>query len=339
MPDSLIRPRPPFDFHSTARFLRFSEAEIVDTFEAGVYARALHVNGKLRVVTVGSQGTPSRPALSVSLAPARSAAPADETRAVETVRRMFSVEHDLKKFRAQVAGDELMSRLEAEHRGLRLPRWPMLFEALASSILLQQIATSVAWTFRRRFVERFGETVEHAGRLFHAFPAAERVACARPEELRSIALTNAKAVSIVEAARAIAEGTLRADELEKEDNETVVARLSELRGVGRWTAEWVLMLHLGRTDVFAAADLFLRGAIAKYYNAGAHLKEQEVRAVARERFGAWGSYAALYLLAGMRAGSVTLKPDRVISSRQTTGRPRRSRRPDAPATGSKKPTR
>ena len=325
MTDTLVHPRPPFDFNPTARFFRFTEAEIVDTFEAGEYARTLRVNGKLFVIGVRSNGTTSRSALSVSLAPARSAAPRDEAEAVEIVRRMFSVEHDLRQFRDQVAGDKLMSRLEAAHRGLRLPRWPTLFEALASSILLQQIATPVAWTFRRRLVERFGESVEIAGKTFYAFPTAERVARVGPEELRAIGLTNAKAVSIVEAARSISDGVLDGGELEKEDNETVVARLSNLRRVGRWTAEWVLMLHFGRTDVFAAADLFLRGAIAKYYNGGAPLPEREVRAVAAERFGRWGSYAALYLLAGMRVGSVTLRPDRVLSSSATDAGPRRRR--------------
>ena len=324
MTDPVIRPRPPFDFDATARFFRFTEAEIVDAFEAGRYARALHVGGRLFVVNVSSTGTPARPALSVALAPARGVAAETGEQAARVVRRMFSVDHDLKLFRAQVERDELMGRLEAAHRGLRLPRWPTLFEALASSILLQQIATPVAWTFRRRFVARFGASVERAGKTFYAFPLAERVASVAPEELRALGLTNAKAISIVEAARAIADGALAADELEKEDNEAVVARLSSLRGVGRWTAEWVLMLHFGRRDVFAAADLFLRGAIVKYYNDGSPLKEQEVRAVARERFGAWGAYAALYLLAGMRAGSVTLKPGGVLSSTTTdAGQPRR----------------
>ncbi|HEY9282094.1 MAG TPA: AlkA N-terminal domain-containing protein, partial [Pyrinomonadaceae bacterium] len=337
MTDPVLRPRPPFDFDSTARFFRFTEAEIVDTFDEGRYARALHVGGKLLVVSVTSGGTTARPALSVALAPARSVTARAEAQAVEIVRRMFSADHDLRLFRARVEGDELMGRLEAAHRGLRLPRWPTLFEALASSILLQQIATPVAWIFKRRFVERFGATVEHAGRTFYAFPLAERVARVEPEELRQLGLTNAKAVSIVAAARAVTDGSLAADELEKEDNESVVARLSSLRGVGRWTAEWVLMLHFGRTDVFAAADLFLRGAIAKYYNDGRPLREQEVRAVARERFGAWGAYAALYLLAGMRAGSVTLKPDGVLSSTATDDAGPRRRR--SPAAGSTKPSR
>ena len=308
MSDITIRPRAPFDFRATARFQRFTEAELVDHFDGEVYARAQHLGGRLLVLSVRSDGTVARPALTVSLAPARGASGgAAAAEAEATVRAMFSVAHDLRRWRERAAADPLMRRLEAEHRGLRLPRWPTLFEALASSILLQQIATPVAWTLRRRFVGRYGESVAVAGEKFHAFPLASALARAEVAELRALGMNGAKAQSIVEAARAVESGALDPAALAREDNETVIARLSSLRGVGRWTAEWVLMLHFGRTDVFAAADLFLRGAVAKYYNGGTPLPEREVRAVARERWGEWASYAALYFLAGMRAGSVSLK--------------------------------
>lgn len=314
MPAIKITPRAPFDFDATARFFRFSEAEIVDHFDAGTYARALHFDGKLLLLSVASVGTRSRPALTVSLAPSRLATRARLEEAEQIARRMFSVEHDLKRFRAQVADDPLMRALEADHRGLHLPRWATLFEALANSILLQQIATTVAWTFKRRLVERYGETLTVGGKTYHAFPCPSSLASASVEDLRALGLNGAKAQSLVEMARVIESGALDADALARMDNESVIARLSTLRGVGRWTAEWVLMLHFGRTDVYAAADLFLRGAFVKYYNAGEPLTEREIRERARRRFGAWGSYVALYLLAGMRAGSVTLKPERVLSS-------------------------
>lgn len=314
MPTLEIAPRAPFDFDATARFFRFTGAEIVDNFDAGTYARACHVGERLFILKVESEGTRSRPALSVSLSPARSATRDVLTEAGENVRRMFSVDHDLKSFRAQVEDDPLMSRLEAAHRGLRLPRWASLFESLLNSILLQQIATPVAWTFRRRVVERFGEQIKVAGRKFYAFPRPSAVARAPVEELRALGLSGAKAQSIIDLARAVESGALEGDALAREDNETVIARLSTLRGVGRWTAEWVLMLHFGRTDVFAAADLFLRGAVAKYYNDGAPMSEREIREFARVRWGAWGSYVALYMLAGMRAGKITLKPERVVLS-------------------------
>lgn len=307
MPTLKIVPRAPFDFDATARFFRFTEAEIVDGFGAGTYTRACHFGEKLLLLRVRSEGARSRPALAVSLTPARAATREVLTEARETVRRMFSVDHDLKMFRAQVEGDPLMSRLEAAHRDLRLPRWATLFEALLNSILLQQIATPVAWTFRRRVVERFGEQINVAGRKFYAFPRPAAIARAPVGELRALGLSGAKAQSIVGLARAVESGALDADALAREDNETVIARLSLLRGVGRWTAEWVLMLHFGRADVFAAADLFLRGAVVKYYNHGASMSEREIRAFARERWGAWGSYVALYMLAGMRAGKITLK--------------------------------
>jgi DNA-3-methyladenine glycosylase II len=320
MSKRILRARAPFDFAATARFLRFSEAELVDTFTSGRYRRALHFGERLFLLTVESQKTGARPAVEVALAPEQFATPEILDEAARVVRAMFSLEHDLEGWRAHLTHDPLMRKLEAEHRGLRLPRWPTLFEALVTSILLQQIATTVAITFRRRVVERFGEQLEVDGQIevdgqtYFAFPRAERLAEASVEELRALGLSNAKATCIIEVARACASGELNSTALASEDNETVVARLSALRGIGRWTAEWVLMLHFGRTDVFAAADLFLRGVVVKYYNRGAAMSEREIRAFAEKRWGAYGSYSALYFLAGMRAGTITLKAERVLSS-------------------------
>lgn len=314
MPELILHARAPFDFAATAGFLRFTGAEIVDTFASGRYARALHLGGRLFLLAVEAEKTGARPAARVTLAPERFATPELLDEAARIVRAMFSLEHDLEGWRALLTRDPLMRKLEAAHRGLHLPRWPTLFEALVTSILLQQIATTVAITFRRRVVERFGEQLKVDGQTYFAFPRAERLAEASVEELRALGLSNAKATCIIEAARACASAALTSAALETEDNETVIARLSGLRGIGRWTAEWVLMLHFGRTDVFAAADLFLRGVVVKYYNKGAALNEREIRAFAAKRWGAYGSYSALYFLAGMRAGTITLKAERVLSS-------------------------
>ncbi len=85
----------------------------------------------------------------------------------------------------------------------------------------------------------------------------------------------------------------------------MIARLTNLRGIGRWTAEWTLMLHFGRTDVFPAGDLALGLFVQKYYNNGREMSEREIRALARERWGLWSSYAAVYFLAGLRAGTIS----------------------------------
>jgi DNA-3-methyladenine glycosylase II len=321
MSELVISARAPFDFAATARFLRFTDAEVVDTFAGGRYARAIHFGERLFLLSAESHGTPARPAVRLALAPEQFVTPQISDAATRLARDMFSLEHDLAGWGALLARDAVMRRLEAAHRGLRLPRWPSLFEALVTSILLQQIATSVAITFRRRVVERFGECLETGGETYRAFPRAEALARASVAELRALGLSNAKATCIIEVARACAAGELSSERLAGEDNESVVARLSELRGIGRWTAEWVLMLHFGRMDVFPAADLFLRGVVVKYYNRGAQMNEREIRAFAAKRWRGFESYSALYFLAGMRAGTITLKPERVLSSDEREARP------------------
>jgi len=310
----LIKPRAPFDFAATARFLRYTEQEAVDTFTNGIYRRAIHFENQLRLLKVESRGTLARPLLAVTLDGGSSVSAAAMKMAENFARRIFSPDHDLKKFRAEVAGDPLMSKLEAAHRGLRMARWPQLFESLVISILLQQISTTGAWTMKRRFVEKFGEMLKIEGETFHAFPRAEILAQTAVEDLRAIGLTGAKAASIIQLAQRVHEGELDEDKLQGEENESLIARLTESRGIGRWTAEWALMLYFGRTDVFPAGDLVLRGFVTKYYNDGSPMTEREIRALTSGRWKRWASYAAIYFVAGMRTRIINLRPESVLLS-------------------------
>ncbi|HMF55328.1 MAG TPA: AlkA N-terminal domain-containing protein [Pyrinomonadaceae bacterium] len=300
-----ITPRAPFDFAATARFFRFTQSEIVDVFSDKRYARAFRFAEKLHLLNVESRGTRSRPSLALWFTDKRAFTGQEESEARKLVERMFSTDHDLKKFRAQVAQDQLMRRLEEEHRGLHLACWPTLFEALAISILSQQISTKVAMTLKRRMVEKFGEQIATGDKTFFAFPSPEAIARASVEDLRAIGLSGAKALSMIELAQRISAGELDESELENEENETLIARLTRLRGIGRWTAEWALMLHFGRTDVFPAGDLALRLFVEKYYNDWRKMTEREIRALAQARWGRWASYAAIYFLAGLRAGMIS----------------------------------
>lgn len=304
----IVRPRAPFDFAATARFLRYTESEAVDTFRDGCYRRAINFGNQLRLLQVSDRGTVSRPLLAVTIKPGSAASMTRNGSAEALIGKMFSIDHDLKKFRAQVAGDPLMSKLEAAHRGLHIARWPSLFEALTISILLQQISTAGAITLKRRLVEKFGECLRSADETFYAFPRAARLARAPLSELRALGLSGSKAASIIELANHICAGELDEDALASEDNESLIARLTRLRGIGRWTAEWALMLCFGRTDVFPAGDLALRGFVIKYYNDGRRIGEREIRALAAARWGKWASYAAIYFLAGMRARIINLRP-------------------------------
>jgi DNA-3-methyladenine glycosylase II len=132
-----------------------------------------------------------------------------------------------------------------------------------------------------------------------AFPEAARLAEARPRELRALKYSTRKAEYIRDLARAIVGGTLDLEAVCAEPTERVIARLTDLRGLGRWTADWFLTRCLGRGDICPAGDLAVRKAFDHYYGRGRTLSEKAIR----RRASAWGQYQNLavhYMLAGMR---------------------------------------
>ncbi len=126
---------------------------------------------------------------------------------------------------------------------------------LCRSIMGQQLSMKVATVIYKRFLELYG------GRE----PAAKQIANTPFDQLRGIGLSNAKANYLHNVARfALAEG-MDNHILEKMDNEEAIAYLTQIKGVGRWTVEMLLMFTLGREDVFASGDGAIQGAMIRLY--------------------------------------------------------------------------
>jgi 3-methyladenine DNA glycosylase/8-oxoguanine DNA glycosylase len=121
------------------------------------------------------------------------------------------------------------------------------FSSLARAIVFQQLAIGAAGTIHRRLVEAVG------GRM-----TPEAVLAAPDEELRGAGLSTAKTVSLRDLASKAVDGTVRLDDLAGRDDEQIVARLIEVRGIGRWTAEMFLLFELVRPDVWPVDDLGVR---------------------------------------------------------------------------------
>jgi DNA-3-methyladenine glycosylase II len=159
------------------------------------------------------------------------AQPLDET--IEPiVRHLLGVELDLHGFRGFAQGEELLAATVRRFPGFRPPLAPDPFEALVSSITAQQVSLHAAFAVRSRFIDRFGEP----GELALAFPTRERVALASEDELMSTGLSRRKAEYVLGVARA----DLDFDALAALPDEEVKARLTSLRGIGEWSADWFL---------------------------------------------------------------------------------------------------
>lgn len=128
------------------------------------------------------------------------------------------------------------------------------FGALARSILYQQLAGRAAAAVHGRFVALYG-----------GHPTPEAVLASPVEDLRAAGLSGAKATSVKDLAAHVQNGSVRLDRLSRMGDEEIVSRLSEVRGIGRWTAEMFLIFQLNRPDVWPVGDLGVRAGYARIH--------------------------------------------------------------------------
>jgi DNA-3-methyladenine glycosylase II len=140
---------------------------------------------------------------------------------------------------------------ETDRRGSR----PDPYEALARAIVGQQLSTKAARSIWERLVETLGGT----------FPVPSEFLAADAEEVRSAGLSRSKVGFLTDLAERAADGRLDLAALADLSDEDVIAELTEIKGVGPWTAEMFLIFHLGRPDVISTGDLGIRRAVQIAY--------------------------------------------------------------------------
>jgi len=158
---------------------------------------------------------------------------------------------------------------------------------LCNSIMSQQLSTKVADVFQKRFLNLYnGKT-----------PSAAQIAATPFETLRGIGLSNAKANYVLNVCNFFIEEKITDAKLHKMSNEELIKYLSQIKGVGQWTVEMVLMFTLGREDVFALDDLGIQQAICKLYKIDAADKKamKEKMLDISKKWSPYRTYACRYL--------------------------------------------
>jgi DNA-3-methyladenine glycosylase II len=209
----------------------------------------------------------------------------------QQVGRFLGLPFDLDPFRERASGDAVLGRLVPSLTGFRPTLNPEPFEALVIAITTQQISLLAAAAIRSRFIARFG--VRHG--VAWEFPTRERIARAEPSEFGDLGFSQKKAEYVVGLARS----DLDFESLAARPDDEVVAELTALPGLGRWTADWYLARHLARPEAWPAGDLGVRKAVSAFYADGRPLSIQEVRTMG-ERFAPFQNLTAQFLLVGAR---------------------------------------
>ena len=153
--------------------------------------------------------------------------------------------------------------------------------SLARAIVFQQLATRAAAAIHGRFVQAIGGTV-----------TPEAILATEVNALRGAGLSNAKTLALLDLAAKVAEGTVPLDGLAALDDDEIVARLTTVRGIGRWTAEMFLLFELERPDVWPVDDLGVRHGWRLIHDDSELLKPRALQAEG-DRFRPYRSVVAL----------------------------------------------
>lgn len=183
--------------------------------------------------------------------------------------------------------DKKMQKVLAVADPLTLTKRKDIYLYLCASIMSQQLSTKVAEVIYNRFLALYGKKK----------PTAQQILDTPFETLRSIGLSNAKANYVQNVCRFFIEEKLTDAKLYKMTDEEVLGKLTQIKGVGKWTTEMILMFALQHEDVFPADDLGIQQAMMKLYKIQADTKKElhdKMHRIA-EKWRPYRTYACMHL--------------------------------------------
>lgn len=249
-----LETRAPFHLEATVRVLQRRPGNLVERWEQEAYLRVLPTDGGSALVQVSNRGSIDRP--DVRFVVLRSEASHGELPKLEiTLRRVLGLDVDPRPLARAVRAEPRLADVAIALRGMRPPRFPGLFDAVANVVPFQQVSLDAGIAIVNGLVERFGQRLVHDQRTYYAFPRAEVVAGARMDALRRCGMSRRKAETLRSIARAIVSGELTEAELVRLSREEAIRRLCDLPGIGPWSAGLILLRGLGRLDVFPPGDV------------------------------------------------------------------------------------
>ena len=188
---------------------------------------------------------------------------------------------------SHLSKDSKLRKILADQDALELTQRKNIPLRLCASIMSQQLSTKVAKVIFHRFLDLYGGKE----------PTPQQIAATPFDTLRAIGLSNAKTQYVLNVAQFAIENKLDDKKLRKMSNVEIISLLTQIKGVGQWTVEMLLMFTLGREDVFAVDDYGIQSAMKKLYKLDDTNKKEFKEALKQisAKWSPYRTYACLHL--------------------------------------------
>jgi DNA-3-methyladenine glycosylase II len=280
-----------FSFEENLKYLSRSTNECLFKIKNKRIYKALSVEQETLIIEVSEGNNFITVRFLVNSSPSKSIREA----VAHYVHEWFDLNRDLRPFYQLAESDELLRKAVNSFYGLRNMGIPDLFEALCWGILGQQINLTYAYTLKRRLVESFGRYVEYEGEFYWIFPTPEVTAKLTVSDLAGLRMTVKKCEFLIGIAQLLESGELTKEQLLKTGSVKAAEKmLVKIRGIGPWTANYVLMRCLRFPSAFPIDDVGLHNAIKLQLGMDKKPTKEELLKLSANWTG-WESYATFYL--------------------------------------------
>ncbi|NIJ54116.1 DNA-3-methyladenine glycosylase family protein [Dyadobacter arcticus] len=279
-----------FSFDECLWFLNRNYDDCLHVIKGNAIFKTLEIGGEVILIRIREKAA----FLEVTILQGRASA---ENKAYLTdyVFEWFDMRHSIQPFYDLLIADGRFAYMTEAYKGLRLIGISNLFEAICWCIIGQQINLSFAYKLKRRLVERFGIETEQDGDVYHVFPAAEILSAANVDELKAIQFSQKKAEYIIGIANAFANGALsKKFLLDLPDFDSRKKALTDHKGIGIWTANYVLMKCLREPGGIPHGDVGLLNALSNHDIIKDRGEAGKIQALF-DQYQGWESYLVFYL--------------------------------------------
>ncbi|MDZ4768447.1 MAG: hypothetical protein SGJ24_04915 [Chloroflexota bacterium] len=288
-----LTPPAPYAFAHTmfaARFLYIAARPMPD----GAIRRAVRVGDRLALLELRDRGTVDMPRIEVRLLASDGAI--DPDRLQPKASALLNARVDLAAFYAAHGTDAHIAPTTARLRGLHALGADTLFEAVALTMIEQQITVKMAQTSERWLMEWVGDGLDYQGARYPVFPTPARIADCTVEQLIPMKITRIRMGRLIAFARAIADDADGFERLRLAPTETLYSTLRAFSGVGHWTAAWSMIRAVGAFPYFGAADVALRNAVNRLCFDAPGRAEPAAMDALFARYGDYAGLASYYLM-------------------------------------------
>jgi DNA-3-methyladenine glycosylase II len=286
-------PTPPFDFDKSLNFLGvFMPTKQEQTISSHTLTKAITIDRQTIVFQLISTGTTERPQLEYTLFSAEPITQETGNAVVERMTFFLSLKDDLQPFYRIGREDADFAPIIEYLYGYHQVKFLTPFENACWAVLTQRNPMKIAQKTKQALVEKYGSSLEVMGSVYWAFPEPMQIVVADESELLKLIRNDRRTEYLLAIARAFSE--VDEEFLKTVPDEEVEAWLRNIKGIGEWSATFIMVRGLGRMEHVPLTETRLIEAASKVYGHGEDLNRDDLKRIA-DTYGSWQGYWAHYI--------------------------------------------